>query len=207
MLSWYSKLSLTFLKTAGLGRGGPKGGTSSLAVTDTCWWEINNSHTVMMFISSGLRFQAETVKQSLSDVPITTRMLWWVIHHGDWCLSGYLCAHNLFSENKLAFFSFKMKNTDTITSACRFPWFVPCMLCALCMDSQPAPAHTHAGSWRQSCLEQMVWPPPGRLQPRYHFLCAFSSGAEGGKGDFILQLCSSKDTLRWHMTPLMKSRC
>lgn len=34
--SYEKSNSLTFLKTAGFGRGGPKGGTSSRAVTETC---------------------------------------------------------------------------------------------------------------------------------------------------------------------------
>lgn len=57
-------------------------------------------------------------------------------------------------------------------------WFIPCMSCALCMDSQLEPARKHAGNWRQSCLEQMVWRLPGRLLQLYHYLCAFSVGAE-----------------------------
>lgn len=57
------RLSLTLLKTAGFGSGGPNGGTSSLAVTDTCWHEINKSLTLWACNSEGLGFQAGRMNQ------------------------------------------------------------------------------------------------------------------------------------------------
>lgn len=57
-------LGLTFLKTAGFGSGGPKGGTSSLAVTDTCSHQINNSQILLDFILGRFSFHAWRVGQS-----------------------------------------------------------------------------------------------------------------------------------------------
>lgn len=72
-------LPLTFLKTAGFGRGGPKGGTSSLAVTDTCWHKTNNSNTLLTCIPGGLR--VSRMKQCLGK---TWEHL--VITSGDWSI-------------------------------------------------------------------------------------------------------------------------
>lgn len=56
--------------------------------------------------------------------------------------------------------------------------FVPCMSCALCRGSLPAPGRRRAGSWRRSCPEQTVWALLGRLRQQCRFLCAFFFGAE-----------------------------
>lgn len=76
---------LTFLKTAGFGRGGPKAGTSSLAVTDTCSHQINNSQILLVFILGRFRFQTGRVRQNWRE---TWERI--VIASGEWFIRGFV---------------------------------------------------------------------------------------------------------------------
>lgn len=234
-----SALSLTFLKTAGFGRGGPKGGTSSLAVTDTCWHKTNNSHVIRAYFRRAHVSSWEDETKSEGNLRTRCHQEWWAIHHGLCCAHAVIYASTIWflpsaqltrttsclkHSPQLVCFS----NSQLLQSTVEWKWChftrqgcsVPCMLCALYRGSQPAPARKNAGNWRQSCLEQTAWALPGRLRPRCHFLCAFSSGAKEAEGetfisrstDFVLCLCSSEDTFKtraqfmsllWHINQWM----